>query len=114
MRDLYWDLIAVKGIAFLFELIEILNQRKNLDMSNLCNDMGHMAADLGYFEEAIQIFQKGLEFNPTTSLHSTLLNNIGTIFTQQQKGADALPFYLEALKYDDRNGRNMAQFGKNI
>jgi tetratricopeptide (TPR) repeat protein len=112
IRDLYWDLIAMKGISYMFQLTDTLIERENIDGPKLCNDMGQMTADLGFFDEAIKLYNRGFEFEISDTFRGELYNNIGSVLTQQGKLDEAIKKFQQAVALNPNSARiwlNMAK-----
>lgn len=105
IRDLYWDLIAMKGISYMFQLTDILIERGNIDGPKLCNEMGQISADLGYFNEAIKFYNRGFEFKISDIFRGNLYNNIGSVLNQQGKLDESIEKFQQAVALNPNNAR---------
>jgi tetratricopeptide (TPR) repeat protein len=112
MRDLYWDVVAMKGIKYLFIIFDRLLARGNFDGPYYCIDFGHIAADLGFFDEGIEFFKRGLELGGNDKIRATLMNNIGSVLTDICKFDEAMTYLQESAKILPTNSRTYLNLGK--
>lgn len=74
---------------------------KKLDII-YCN-VGLSLADLGYFDEAIEYFNKALDVTQNDKLKASLLNNIGTVYSDTIKLNNAIEKFEMALEINPSN-----------
>lgn len=66
-------------------------------------DVGLSLADLGYFDEAIEYFNQALDITQNDEFKASLLNNIGTVFSDKIKLNNAIEKFELALEINPNN-----------
>jgi len=79
----------------------IKNFVKKLDI--IYCDIGLSLADLGYFDEAIEYFNKALDITQNDKFKASLLNNIGTVYSDTIKLNNAIEKFEMALEINPNN-----------
>lgn len=74
---------------------------KKLDV--LYCDIGLSLADIGFFEDAIDYFTKALEISSNQKFRASILNNIGTVFSDTIQLDNAIKKFEKAIKNDPDN-----------
>ncbi|KKK51159.1 hypothetical protein LCGC14_3117760, partial [marine sediment metagenome] len=66
-------------------------------------DVGLSLADLGYFDEAIEYFNKASDITQNSEFKASLLNNIGTVYSDTIKLNNAIEKFEMALEINPNN-----------
>ncbi|MCP6718680.1 MAG: hypothetical protein KJI71_00425 [Patescibacteria group bacterium] len=66
-------------------------------------DVGVSLADLGYFDDAIEYFNKALDITQNDDFKASLLNNIGTVYSDTIKLNNAIEKFELALEINPNN-----------
>lgn len=102
IRSTYNSLIIqFKTIQFLKIITKLINEPTCVRffatrLSKIYCDIGHTFADLGYFKEALEYFQKAIENSHDEKFKASLLNNIGTVYSDLRQLDIALEKFKEA------------------
>ncbi|MFX0103506.1 MAG: tetratricopeptide repeat protein [Candidatus Hodarchaeota archaeon] len=112
MRHFYRDIILVKKIHFMEELLEKLIKRGKVNVTLMITDIGSIVTDLGYFEEGKAFFEEGLTIARENSHKGTLLNNIGSILVETGKNDEAIPILKESIDIWPENARTYTNLAK--
>ncbi len=72
-------------------------------IAKVCCDVGIAIADLGYSEEAIQYFNQALQHTDEIKFKAQIVNNIGSVYSDQQLLEKALDSFEEGRKLDPTN-----------
>ena len=118
IRSTYTSLIIqFKPIQFVKIIDHLLNEPTCVPyfatrLSEVYCDIGHTFADLGYFKYAIEFFEKAIKSTKDTKFIASIINNIGTVYSDLRKLDKALEKFYESKKIDCDNPTTWTNIAK--